>query len=157
MAERRNEPVVAVDLGVPRNIHQDAGRIENVFLFDVDSLDEVAAFNLSRRRKEIGKAEAIASEETERFMEWFRLLSVQPTIAALKKKLDKLGEREIERVGKKFSGEDREKLRAFTSGLLKKILHDPLTALRKAPDNPEGAAWVETTRFLFDLESDKDE
>jgi glutamyl-tRNA reductase len=149
--------VVVIDLGVPRNIAEDAGRVENVFLFDVDSLDEVAAYNLTQRRKEVGKAEAIASAETEQFLNWFRLLSVQPTIAALKKKLDQLGQQEIERVEKRFSEEDREKLRAFTSGLLKKILHDPMMTLKKAPDNPDGAAWVETTRLLFDLESDEDE
>ena len=57
--------------------------MEQVFLYNVDDLQAIVQENLSRRSSEIVHAEAIVSEEVERFGAWHReRLPHAPAIAA---------------------------------------------------------------------------
>lgn len=59
---RREEPMVLLDLGVPRNIDPEAGNLENVFLFDVDGLQGITRENLRAREVEMRACEPIIDE-----------------------------------------------------------------------------------------------
>ena len=54
---RRGKPLCILDLAVPRDVDPAIAQLENVFLYDVDDLQTVAAQATARRRDEIPAAE----------------------------------------------------------------------------------------------------
>jgi len=83
---RRNRLLFLIDIAVPRDIDPQAGEIDNVFLYNIDHLQEVVDANKEGRRNEALKAEEIIAEEIAAFEQWFNALEVVPTIVALREK-----------------------------------------------------------------------
>jgi glutamyl-tRNA reductase len=53
MAERRNRPLILIDISVPRNIDPEAQGIENVYLYNIDDLNEIVGENVRNREQEL--------------------------------------------------------------------------------------------------------
>src|SRR5207253_2117414 len=70
VARRRGRPLCILDLGMPRDVEPSVAQLENVFLYDIDDLQAVAAQAAAERRGDIPAAERIVSEEAERFSAW---------------------------------------------------------------------------------------
>ncbi|MDP2599778.1 MAG: glutamyl-tRNA reductase, partial [Deltaproteobacteria bacterium] len=62
LAQRKERPMVLMDLGFPRDIAPDAAHFENAYLYNVDDLKEIADKNLSQRQKEAKRAEEIINK-----------------------------------------------------------------------------------------------
>ena len=75
MHKRRNRPLLIVDLGVPRDVDPRAGELPNLFLHNVDSLDELIQHTLQKRKAAIPAVSRILDEEIERFGIWFGSLA----------------------------------------------------------------------------------
>ena len=58
IAARRNKPMFLIDIAVPRNIDPAVNDVDNVFLYDIDDLQEVVNSNLRERMKEAEHAES---------------------------------------------------------------------------------------------------
>jgi len=76
MRARRHAPLFLIDIAVPRDIEPAVGRLDNVYLYDIDDLQAVVAEDAAGRVREIEKVEAIVQHEADRFMRWFRSLAV---------------------------------------------------------------------------------
>lgn len=59
----RNKPLLLIDLAVPRDINPDINVFDNVFLYDIDDLKEIADEYLKQRMKEVELCEAIIREK----------------------------------------------------------------------------------------------
>src|ERR1019366_149886 len=57
ISARRNRPMFLIDIAVPRNIEPSINELDNVFLYDIDDLQEVVNSNLRERMKEADRAE----------------------------------------------------------------------------------------------------
>jgi len=110
-----------VDVAVPRDIDPDAGKIDNVYLYNIDDLQGVVDENMESRLNEAREAESIIDEEVARFSEWFATLEVVPTIVDLKTKTEDIVRGEM----KKVSFVD-EKSRWGREGKHRKYLSTPL-------------------------------
>ncbi len=78
IAARRNKPMFLIDIAVPRNIEPAVNEFDNVFLYDIDDLQEVVNANLRERMKEAEHAEALVAEEVERMMARLKVAEVTP-------------------------------------------------------------------------------
>ncbi len=83
LRRRRNRLLFLIDIAVPRDIDPAAGEIENVYLYNIDHLQDVVDANRQGRMVEAEKAEGIVEEEASAFETWFNALEVVPTIVAL--------------------------------------------------------------------------
>ncbi|HON99371.1 MAG TPA: glutamyl-tRNA reductase [Syntrophales bacterium] len=154
LRRRRNRLLFLIDIAVPRDIDPEAGELDNVFLYNMDDLQDVADENMRMRREEAQQAEGIVAEETERFMEWLKTLAVVPTIVALREKVEAIVAGEMERLAVRFKGmseEDRETLEILVNSIVNKILHDPMTALKEESQEGGGQAYAAALRRLFRL------
>ena len=157
MQQRRGRPLFLIDIAVPRDIDPRAREIDNVFLFDIDNLNEVVNANRSEREHEIEQVEQVIEEELRDFLSWFNALTAGPLIRALRQRADDLTRAELERWSGKLAHlkpADVQLVESVLKGYANKILHQPLTQLREFASSSEGYAHLDTVRRLFDLEVD---
>lgn len=126
---RRN--LAVLDLGLPRNVESSAGDLANVFVQDIESLGRVVDANLSRRRKEVPKVEALIDDEITRLISWRRSLRAVPVITALKSQVEAFRQAEVERATKGLSDTEKQAVEVATRAVTNKILHGPMTAIRE--------------------------
>ncbi len=156
--ERKGKPIFCVDVSVPRNFDPQINDVDNVYLYDVDDLSEVAEDNLSERAREADKAEKIVLAEVESFWRWFSQLEVVPTIVALRSKLEVIRSTELERARAEMgslTSRQSAALDSMSEAIINKILHDPITRL-KANDRREELFLVDALRALFAVDDSEE-
>jgi glutamyl-tRNA reductase len=141
---------------VPRNVDPAVHGLDNVFVFNVDDLEQEVARGLEARRSELAAAEAIVEHEVGEFLSWTRGLEVQPTIVALRTKAHAALFGELERsLGsrlKHLNEADRSALAQMLESALGKLMHSPSARLRaRASEGDDGTELAAAIRFLFDL------
>jgi glutamyl-tRNA reductase len=153
MAERPARPLLLIDIAVPRDIDPVTRHVSGVHLFDIDEVQAVAERNHDLRRQEIAAAEQIVEENVVKFAEWLQTLQTVPTVAALSERAEQLRLGELERTLAKtsMSAEDRARVEAMTASLVKKLLHAPISTLKRPDD---GERYAAAARKLFGLDDD---
>ncbi len=74
MQERGQKPIFFIDIAVPRDVDSEIDKIDNVYLYNIDDLQELANENLKNRQAQLEKCEQFIDEEVGRFMEWYQNL-----------------------------------------------------------------------------------
>jgi glutamyl-tRNA reductase len=152
-AARRGRPLFLIDIAVPRDVAEDAGKVSGVFLYDLDDIKTVAEANLRERKKEASAAEAILEQEIGEFLEWRRSLEVVPLLVELRKRADEIRRTEIEKARRRLgplTPEQESALEAATTAIVNKLLHGPTVQLKQMAGNgqPEHVGFI---RKLFGL------
>jgi glutamyl-tRNA reductase len=131
---RRRRPIILVDLAVPRDIEQEAGELDDVFLYTIDDLGEIVAANLDVRRSAVTQAEAIIETQVGQFMHWMQARDGVPLIRALREQAEAARQHEIERALKSLQrGEPpAQVLEALSQSLTNKLMHAPTQGLHDA-------------------------
>lgn len=154
LAERKNRPMFLIDIAVPRNIDPAINKLDNIFLYDIDDLQQVVSANLKEREKEALTAEQIAIEEAEKFLHWLKTLDVVPTIVDLQAQLEQVRQQEMARAASQLgtlTPVQREAVEALTRGLMNKVAHAPIHHLKTLAQQPDGLKVVGTIRRIFNL------
>ncbi len=151
MARRNGRPLVAIDIGLPRDFEPAVRELPGVTYRDLDDLQAIAAGHFRAREAEVVRASEIIEQETERFVNWWEQLRVIPTISALTERAELLRRAEMAKsVGRlDLSEEQVGQLEAMTRALVKQILHDPISTLRERGDRD---VYVDALRTLFRLD-----
>lgn len=155
MVKRRNRLLLLIDISVPREIDPAINDMDNVYLFNIDHLENMIAENKSLRAEEARKAGAIIEEELVKFMEWWNSLDVVPTIRAFREHLDTLRSDELARVMGNYEGftdEQKDLVEQFSRSLINKVGHLPTIRLRGTPDPEKARDYSSILKHLFDLE-----
>ncbi|HEY1242595.1 MAG TPA: glutamyl-tRNA reductase [Bryobacteraceae bacterium] len=155
ISARRNKPAFLIDIAVPRNIDPAINDLDNVFLYDIDDLQEVVNANLRERMKEADRAEELVSEEVERMMARLKLVEITPTIVGLQEQLESIRAAEVEKVKRRygpFTEQQEEALEAATHAIINKVAHGPISELRVQAAKPDGAHAVALIKKVFHLQ-----
>ena len=151
---RRHRPLFLIDIAVPRDVDPRVGELGSIFLYDLDDLQQVAQENLAARRKEAAAAERIVKDEVDQFERWRRSLTLTPTVVALRERVRNVLRAELERTAPRLSSlteEERKSLEKMVEAMVNKLLHQPLSELKRSGESAEGALMIETVRRLFAL------
>ena len=157
---RHFRPLFLVDLAVPRDVEEGAGKIENVYAYDVDDLEQVVQVGRSSRESEARKAEEIVREEAGLFLKSRKIREGVPVLARLRSRADEIARAESEKTlsvfGDGLTPRQRKSIEAMGKAIVNKLLHGATVQLREAgqrgPD--EAAALAVTVARLFDLDPD---
>ncbi len=155
VARRDGRPLCILDIAVPRDVDPDVGRLENVFLYDIDDLQGVVAGTLGSRQREIPEAERIISREVEFFWEWYRGRGVVTTIRALRERMESVRRDQVARTIRRLEHlgpEDRERVEHLSRALMNKFLHGLTVRLRGAAGNGNETQLADAVHYLFDLD-----
>ena len=155
MKVRRGKTLFIIDIAVPRNVEPAVHKIDNVYVFNVDDLEQQVAEGMKSRHVEASAAETIVAQELSEFRTWARGLDVQPSIVALRAKTRAVLMAELERtVGgrlKHLTEGDRSALAQMMESATNKLLHAPTTRLKASAATEASADFVGALRHLFDL------
>src|SRR5262249_31198732 len=94
---RRRAPMFMVDLAVPRDIEQEVGELDDVFLYTIDDLQGIVQGNLDARRSAVEQAEAIIDTQVGQFMHWMQGRQSVPLIRALRDQAEDARQHEMAR------------------------------------------------------------
>jgi glutamyl-tRNA reductase len=151
--ERQYRPMFLIDLGVPRNFDPRLNLVENVYLYDIDDLGQVAHQSRSSREREAGKAEAIVQQELEAFDRWLDELGLVPAIKEIRLSMEQLRDYELRRHRTWLAGlapVEQVRVELLTRGLVNKLLHRVLAGLRRNDDETgKGLYTAELARRLL--------
>ena len=120
LKRRRYQPMLMIDLAVPRDIDSDIGRIDDVYLYSVDDLQHVIAGNIEQRRQAAVEAELLVSQLVVEMDRRFQVRQV---------------------------GKDIQQYRTRTHDQVDKLLHESIAKLQQGDASPE-AIIIELSRRL---------
>lgn len=151
MKKRKKKNLLLIDLSVPRNIEDSVRTINNTFLFNMDDLQEVVAFNYKNRKCSIKKANVIIDTVTEDFESWLCGLNLSPTIDKLKNKLSFIMENELKNISKSISDEQLHSVQQYSDQVNKKYMGLIVKNLKNLSNNGKNVEYIDLVNNLFDL------
>jgi glutamyl-tRNA reductase len=152
---RKRKPIFAVDIAVPRDIEASVGDLDDVYLYSIDDLDRVILEGQGSREAAAIEATRLLDEEIARYASIERSKEVVPVIAALRENCehirDEVNAQARRRLARGETAEDA--IEYATAALMKKMLHKPSVALRKAGEAAD-RELIDAARDIFGLKKD---
>jgi glutamyl-tRNA reductase len=133
--KRRNRPMFFIDIAVPRDVDPEMNKLDGIFVYDIDDLQQVAASHMEERSRQAVDAESMIAVEVERYHQRQRSVNAAPAIVALQRKAEEIRLSEMQRLHTRLGSLTEEQLaavEALTRGLVNKFLHPPMQALKQA-------------------------
>ncbi|HSZ59737.1 MAG TPA: glutamyl-tRNA reductase [Tepidisphaeraceae bacterium] len=147
---RRYRRIFLIDIAVPRDIEPAVGQIENVFLYNLDDLQQVVSATQAQRKDVLDAARRIIGQHVETFVGWHRQRQLGPAIRQLYERYHAIAQEELARTLNKLpnlSDAERSHLEDLSRRIVNKLLHDPVHTLRES-----GADHVPAAQYLHALE-----
>lgn len=151
---RKSNPLFFIDIAVPRDIDPRVNDLPNVYVYDIDDLQNVVDSNRQERQQQAQVAEQIIHEEVKKLQAWFKNLSVVPTIRALRETFEAVSTAELEKTFQKLhnlSPQQKQQVERLVHTLTNKLLHLPSHNLRKLSNREDGHLYLESLHQLFEL------
>ena len=152
---RKRKPIFACDIAVPRDIEAGAGDLSDFYLYTIDDLDKVILEGQGNREAAAVEAHRLLDDEIRRYAAIERSKQVAPIIATLRDDHEAMRKQVAKKARKRMAkGESAEDAIEFaTASLMKKMLHKPSVALRKAGEASDHKL-IDSARKLFGLDDD---
>jgi len=158
LSRRKNKPMFFIDIAVPRDVSPEMAKLDGIFTYDIDDLQQAVSSHVADRRKEAERAEAIIASEVENFKARLEARQhtrdVVPTIVSLQDHLETIRQAEIDRVRGRLghmTPEQEIAVEALTRGIINKVMHTPITTLKTAAKESEVTTVIDVVRRLFNL------
>ena len=134
LAARRHRPMFLLDLAVPRDIAPEVSKLEDVYLYTVDDLEQAIEGNRASRREAAQQADAIIELQCEHYLAWWRAQGRQDALRQLRIDGEAARDRALAKAGQELAaGEDPTAvMQRLAHQLTNRLLHAPSSALRQA-------------------------
>lgn len=152
---RKHRPILMVDIAVPRDIEEQVGELNDVYLYSVDDLTEIIDENKRNRESEARKADTIIEQGIGDYMQRLRSLDVVSTIKAYRSQAEQTRDTELQKALKQLeNGQSAEQvLTQLARTLTNKLIHTPSIQMKKA--SAQGREeLIALSHDLFDLKLD---
>jgi glutamyl-tRNA reductase len=144
-------PLVVCDLGLPRDVEAGVGELPGVRVVDLETLQR----RLAGRPSDVDRAREILAEEVAAFLAMQRSATVAPTVTALRQLAAEVVAAELMRLQSRLPGLDetaRGEVEKTVRRVVDKLLHTPTVRIKELAAGPDGHAYADALRELFDLD-----
>ncbi len=152
VSQRKGKPLFMLDIAVPRDIHPDVAKVNGVFVFGLDDLDEIIQGNLEGRQNQVPHAMRIIEEELIDFQQWLDDVDLRPTVAEFRSYLEELKDKQVGFVRKKQSDEMAAAVDKSLQQFIKKVLGRSVSTLKNAQSREERERDLETIHRIFGVD-----
>lgn len=137
---RRNQPMLLVDIAVPRDVEPEVGKLPNAYLYSVDDLQNIIEKNMAQRKAAAVQAETIVVQESSEFMSWLRAQSAVSTIREYRSQAEQVrSELEERALAALQQGADPQQvMRDLAHKLTNRLIHAPTKSLQQAARDGDG-------------------
>lgn len=149
-----NQPLVLVDLALPRDIDPAVRKVEGVFLCDLDDLENVPDPTSDQREAAAAAAQKIVQVEARGFRQELMAERVVPATASLRMRLEEICRQEFESFRAEsgpFSKEQDEMLNTLMSRTTQRIAASLARELRELPEQVGQEQMPTALQALFHL------
>lgn len=143
---------MAVDLSVPRAIHQDLDTLQNLTILNVDTLQIIVQNAIEQRKNHLPKAKLIVKEEVLSLLEWSNELSISPIIQQMKQALEQIRKEELARYFNKMDEQSQKWAEQITQNMINKILKYPVLQIKAACKRGEQETLLQVLKDLFTIQ-----
>jgi glutamyl-tRNA reductase len=153
---RKEQPLVIVDIALPRDIDPAVREVKGVFLYNLDDLENVVDRNAGEREIAAVEAQRILEAEAQGFRRKLMAERVVPTIVALRQRLDEICRQELDSYRQEngpFSKDQDEMLNAVMSRATKRIAGSLARELKELPEKLEQEQMTTAVQRLFHLQT----
>jgi len=128
---RRHQPILFIDIAVPRDIEPEVAGLNDAYLYSVDDLHGIIEENKQARQVAAIEAEKIIEECIVDFTSWIESLKAVKSIRTYRQNSEKLRDDLLQRASASLqNGADAEKvLKELAFKLTNKLIHHPSQAL----------------------------
>jgi glutamyl-tRNA reductase len=153
LKKRKHQPMLMVDIAVPRDIEPEVSDLNDVYLYTVDDLQDIIQEGLRSRQEAAQQAEEIIDTEVSHFMHWLQSLNAVSTIRELRENAESQRDAELERALHLLqTGKSAEQVMAeMANRLTNKLIHTPSVQLKKAGYDDRKEIF-DAARDLYDLQ-----
>lgn len=153
---RRRKPIFMVDIAVPRDIEPEVAKLEDVYLFTIDDLQNVVNENIESRRQAARGAHDMLEREIAQFEHQLKTLDAVPTIRQLREDADALRAQTTEQALRMLSAgrKPRDVIEFLANTLTNRLMHTPSQRLREAAERGD-ADLIESAKRLFAPDQDR--
>ena len=148
------DPLVIVDIAMPRDVDCGVRDVKGIFLYDLDDLENVADHNAGEREAAAAEAQKILQAEAQGFRRKLMVESVVPTIVALRQRLDEFCRQELDSFRQEngpFAKDQDEMLNAIMSRMTQRIAGSLVRELKELPEKVEQEQMTVALQRLFHL------
>lgn len=130
---RRQQPMLFVDIAVPRDIEPDIDKLSNAYLYSVDDLHAIIQNNMEQRKAAAVQAEYIVQQESTNFMAWLRAQGAVDSIREYRSQADQMRhEVETEALTALAQGADPKAIiHKLAHRLTNRLIHAPTKSLQQ--------------------------
>jgi glutamyl-tRNA reductase len=154
--ERKDRPLVIVDIAMPRDIDSAVRDVKGVFLYNLDDLESVVDHNAGEREAAAADAQKILQAEAQGFRRKLMAERVVPTIVALRRRLDEICRQELDSFRHEngpFSKDQDEMMDAIMSRMTQRIAGSLARELKELPEKVEQEQMTAAVQRLFHLQT----
>ena len=153
LKKRASRPLFLIDLAIPRDIDPELDELDFIYLYNLDDLNEVVQSNLSKRKKEIPKAEKIILHFVHEFVVWLSTHASSQIINRLRNYFNNLRQNELQRLRSRLPQEGFEHVEYLTESIINKILHQHIKLLKSnLKDSQKYEQYLEFLEELYEFE-----
>lgn len=134
LKKRRHQPMLFIDLAVPRDIEEQVNELDDAYLYTVDDLQGIITENIRNREQAAAEGEAIIADHTQAFVSWLRGLNHVDMIRDYRQHNQALAEEQLQKALAQLEAGKlpADALRELTNKLTQQFLHQPTQAMRTA-------------------------
>ncbi|MDC6404067.1 MULTISPECIES: glutamyl-tRNA reductase [Maribacter] len=147
-------PLLILDLSVPKNVDDNVMELDNVSLVHLDQLSQMTDETLEKRKLFIPEAEAIIEDVKEDFIQWLETRKFAPVIKALKMKLKTMKDEELDYQSKKTSNFDAVQADIISNRIIQKITKQFANHLKDDTIDSDSSLALIQKVFQLELETE---
>lgn len=151
--KRKHRATLMIDVAVPRNIEPEVGKLNNIYLYNMDDLQKIVENNLKIRKNCAQEADSLVKLYADHYVKQWQALDSVVIIKAYRNKMEKVRDEVLQQAKQmlKRGSTVEATLEFLAHTLTKKLMHEPSVQIRQA--SYEGKKEIiNTVRTLFDLE-----
>lgn len=154
VSRKKNSSMFLCDIAIPRDIEPECREIDEVFLFEVDDLQQVVNENIEERKLAAKDALKYVDSATRHYIDWVSSHDLKPILASVKESLDSFLHKESSKTLKKdiFSGLSEDQITALTDlreAIASKLLAQIAKTIGKEQDEDQKHALVHAVKKLY--------
>ncbi|CAM4120105.1 glutamyl-tRNA reductase [Pseudoalteromonas ostreae] len=150
LKQRRNKPMLFIDIAVPRDIESQVGELDAAYLYSVDDLQAIVSENIASREQAADEAQVIITQRCAEFVMWMRSLDSVDLIRSYRQDVHDIKSELVDKaVSQLNTGKDAEKIiLELANKLTNRLMHAPTRAIQDAAKKGEVAQLSQLKKML---------